>query len=159
MLIYFAAPLFNVAEKRFNIRLTEKLEALGYRVFLPQRDGIEQEEQAADAVSKARLQQDIFHLDKSRVFEADIFLFVLDGRVPDEGACVELGLAYAHRELQGSNKLLIGIQTDVRAAFPDAKLNPMLKIPLAHVADNEEELLHLLKRYHDTGTITDEVHP
>ena len=159
MLIYFAAPLFNAAEKRFNIRLTEKLEALGYRVFLPQRDGIEQEEQAADTASKVRLQRDIFHLDKSRVFEADIFLFVLDGRVPDEGACVELGLAYAHKELQGSSKLLIGIQTDVRAAFPEAKLNPMLKIPLAHIADDEEELLSVLKRYRDTGTITDEVHP
>ena len=42
-----------------------------------------------------------FHLDKTRVLEADVFVFVLDGRVPDEGACVELGIAYCQKELQG----------------------------------------------------------
>ena len=153
MLIYFAGPLFNAAEKQFNLQLTEKLEALGYEVFLPQRDGIEQEEQqTTDAASKERLQQEIFHLDKSKVFEADIFLFVLDGRGPDEGACMELGLAYAQKELQKPDKILIGLQTDVRAAFPDAKLNPMLKIPLTYIAEDEEALLRKLKAYSTDDT-------
>ena len=34
----------------------------------------------------------VFHLDKTRILDADVF--VLDGRVPEEGACVELGIAY-----------------------------------------------------------------
>jgi nucleoside 2-deoxyribosyltransferase len=38
MKIYFAGPLFNEAEKSFNLRLTEKLEKLNHKVFLPQRD-------------------------------------------------------------------------------------------------------------------------
>ena len=42
-----------------------------------------------------------FHLDKSCVLEADVFVFVLDGRVPDEGACVDLDIAYCQKELQG----------------------------------------------------------
>ena len=41
MLIYFAAPLFSVAEQAFNRQLTEKLVEIGFTVFLPQRDGVE----------------------------------------------------------------------------------------------------------------------
>jgi nucleoside 2-deoxyribosyltransferase len=37
MLIYFAAPLFSQAERQFNQAQTEKLEQLGYQIFLPQR--------------------------------------------------------------------------------------------------------------------------
>ena len=39
--VYFAGPLFNQAEKDFNLELTGVLEEYGYEVFLPQRDGIE----------------------------------------------------------------------------------------------------------------------
>ena len=59
----------------------------------------------------------MFHLDRSRILEADVFLFVLDGRVPDEGACVELGIAYCQKYLQNGEKLLVGLHTDTRAAF------------------------------------------
>ena len=31
----------------------------------------------------------------SAIKNCDILIFFLDGRVPDEGACVELGMAYA----------------------------------------------------------------
>ncbi len=37
--VYFAAPLFSQSEKDFNLKLTHVLEAHGYTVFLPQRDG------------------------------------------------------------------------------------------------------------------------
>lgn len=33
-LIYLAGPLFSKAERQFNLQLTAKLEALGFRVFL-----------------------------------------------------------------------------------------------------------------------------
>jgi len=39
--VYFAGPMFNQAEKEYNLELAEVLEAYGYEVFLPQRDGIE----------------------------------------------------------------------------------------------------------------------
>jgi len=35
-LTYFVGPLFSEAEKNFNLGLTEKLEAVGFEVFLPQ---------------------------------------------------------------------------------------------------------------------------
>jgi nucleoside 2-deoxyribosyltransferase len=37
--IYFAAPLFSSAERAFNSKLTEQLEALGFKVFLPNATG------------------------------------------------------------------------------------------------------------------------
>ena len=141
MLIYFAAPLFSVAEKRFNLALTERLESAGFDVFLPQRDGAESHKSPYDTMSKEERRQALFELDKSKVFACDIFLFVLDGRIPDEGACVELGLAHAQRELQQPQKFLLGLQTDVRAAFLGSKLNPMLRVALDKIVDTEDEVL------------------
>jgi hypothetical protein len=88
-----------------------------------------------------------FELDKQKVFESDVFLFVLDGRVPDEGACVELGLAYAHRELTGRDKLIVGLHTDTRSAFVGSKLNPMVGVPLDYVVEDEETVLRALEDY------------
>jgi hypothetical protein len=104
-------------------------------------------------MSRKERREVMFELDMRKVFECDVFLFVLDGRVPDEGACVELGLAYAHRELQASKNLLIGLQTDLRAAFLGSKLNPMLRVPLEHVAEDEQALLEILQDYRDTSGV------
>ncbi len=89
----------------------------------------------------------MFDLDRSRIIASDVFLFVLDGRFPDEGACVELGIAYCHKWLQASEKLLVGLHTDYRAAFVGASLNPMVRIPLDYVADNKETLLRILSEH------------
>lgn len=144
MLIYFASPLFSRAERQFNENLTHRLEAHGFTVFLPQRDGVERDKPPYNSMTPEERRQAIFHLDKQQIFACDIFLFLLDGRVPDEGACVELGMAYCQRELQGSKKLLIGLQTDSRAAFPGAKLNPMIAVPLDRIVSDEEALLQAL---------------
>ena len=143
--LYFAAPLFSAAERRFNLTLTGKLEALNFNVFLPQRDGVERDRPPYDTMPADEKRQLLFATDRDQIFSAEVFLFVLDGRVPDEGACVELGLAYAHTHLTGKRKLLVGLQTDVRAAFIGAKLNPMLRVPLDHVADSEDALIVFLQ--------------
>lgn len=144
MLIYVAAPLFSEAERRYNLDLTQKLEASGFRVFLPQRDGVERDKQPYDAMTPEERRQAMFDLDRSRIIASDVFLFVLDGRVPDEGACVELGIAYCQKWLQNSERLLVGLHTDSRAAFVGARLNPMVLIPLDYVADDERTLLRIL---------------
>lgn len=150
MLIYVAGPLFSEAERRFNLDLTTELEALGFRVFLPQRDGVECDSPPYDAMTPDERRRAMFELDKSQIIAADVFLFVLDGRVPDEGACVELGIAWCHKWLQASEKFLIGLHTDSRAAFMAAKLNPMVHVPLDYVADDEETLLRLLGEHMTT---------
>lgn len=78
MRVYFAGPLFSEAERVFNLRLAEKLEAKGYQVFLPQRDGVEIEKSPNKTPSE-ELQKTIFERDRDQTLQADIFLFVLDG--------------------------------------------------------------------------------
>ena len=147
MLIYFGAPLFSQAEKVFNLRLTEKLEEDGFQVFLPQRDGLESNKQPYNEMNHAELNRVIFTVDRDKVLEADIFLFVLDGRVPDEGACVELGFAYGQKHLLQRDKLLIGLHTDFRGAFLGVKLNAMIQGSLDSIVDNEDDLIAALGEY------------
>jgi len=150
-LIYFAGPLFSAAERRFNLGLTQRLEAVGFEVFLPQRDGAERDRPPYDAMTPEERRQAMFRLDRSRILDSDVFLFVLDGRVPDEGACVELGIAHCQKYLRNGEKLLIGLHTDTRVAFVGARLNPMVRVPLDYVVDDEQSLLELLAGYETGG--------
>ena len=87
-------------------------------MFLPQRDGF----LAPDLAGKTEEEKTkmIFEKDREEVLKADILFFMLDGRVPDEGACVELGIACA------SGKRCYGIKSDSRSIELDMDLNPML---------------------------------
>ena len=116
--IYFAAPLFSRAEKDYNLELTKLLEDHGYQVFLSQRDGFLYTE--LEGKTEEERTQLIFEKDRDEVQSADVLFFLLDGRVPDEGACVELGIAYA------SGKRCYGVKTDSRSAGIDMELNPMI---------------------------------
>lgn len=145
MLIYFAGPLFSQAELEFNAALAGKLEVLGLEVFLPQRDGVESTKPPYNQMTREERRIATFELDRDQIITADVFLFILDGRVPDEGAAVELGIAYMDKRLTHPDKHLIGLQTDIRAAFMNSKLNPMLRVPLDHITETTEELFAYLK--------------
>lgn len=145
MRLYFAAPLFCDAERRFNADLAAKIEALGYDVFLPQRDGLEAD-QTLETMGAAAWSQAIFDLDSDRVFGSDVFLCILDGRVPDEGLALELGLAYADRRHANPERRLIGYSTDWRV-FSPAGINAMLAGALDEVIHSEEDLLASLAEW------------
>jgi len=143
--LYFAGPLFNQAERQFNERLCLKLEELGFSVFLPQRDGIESSKPPYREMSKDDRRRAMFTMDRDQILAAELFLFILDGRVPDEGACVELGIAYGQRFLTQHKKMLVGLKTDNRTAFAEAMLNPMISQSLDKIFQKEEELLDYLR--------------
>lgn len=145
MLLYFAAPLFSKAELDFNIRLTEKIEKLGYKVFLPQRDGDKVNKEPYISMAPEKRAREIFKMDKENLFESDVFLYVLDGRVPDEGAAVALGMAHLHKEIGKRDRLIIGLHTDKRASFINEKLNPMIYTPMNFIASSVEELMEYLE--------------
>ena len=147
MLIYFAGPLFCKAEKTFNLKLTEKLEESGFSVFLPQRDGVDPNKSHYDSLTEEERFKKIFDTDRNKILQSDIFLIVLDGRVPDEGACVELGIAYEQKCLKNKDKLLIGLKTDWRVFSSDSKLNAMIFGALDCVLDNEVDLIQSLETY------------
>lgn len=116
--VYFAAPLFSQSEKDFNLKLTELLEKHGYEVFLPQRDGYLGAE--LEGMTEEEVTELIFKRDYDEVMKADICFMNLDGRVPDEGGCVELGIAYAN------GKRCYAIKTDSRSVELNMDLNPMI---------------------------------
>ena len=139
--IYFAGPLFSQAEREYNEKITKVLEDYGYEVFLPQRDGF----LAAELEGKTEQEKTdmIFAKDVEEVRKSDIVFMILDGRIPDEGACVELGIAYAE------GKRCYGFKSDARTIELDMELNPMIggcfkKIFLNYDGD---KLLEELKQY------------
>ena len=144
MKLYFAAPLFSEAERHFNRTLVAKLEDLGHSVFLPQREGAESGKPPYDEMSRDQRRKVLFEMDRDQIFNSDIFLFLLDGRVPDEGACVELGMAYTNRIFAEKPRYIIGLQTDIRAAFISSKLNPMLRLCFDNIVKTEDELLFVI---------------
>lgn len=109
--IYFAGPLFCTAERDYNTAVRDALAAAGFDVFLPQESSLNIDKGCMDdPVKKTEMGTKIFGKDLDEVRNADILVINLDGRVPDEGACVELGYAYA------LDKPCFAIKTDVRTA-------------------------------------------
>lgn len=139
--VYFAGPLFNQSEKDYNVKIAKILEEYGYEVFLPQRDGYEAA--LLEGKTEAELIDMIFGLDESKVRESDILFMNLDGRVPDEGACVELGIAFA------SGKRCYGFKTDTRAAEQGMDLNPMISGCMTKIFSNYngDKMIKELKEY------------
>jgi len=105
---YYAAGLFNQAERAFNLEVKAILDDLGYETWFPQEDAGLLDDYIAEGMSLDEARHKIFKMNLKAVEEADLLLFLLDGRVPDEGACVEAGLAY------GRGKRCIGLKTDFR---------------------------------------------
>lgn len=138
--IYLAGPLFCVSETERNRELGELLRSEGFEVFLPQEiDSGITDNDLKDSKSKIALSMRIFRKDIGEIDRSDILLMNLDGRVPDEGACVELGYAYS------KGKCCIGIKTDIRTAEYGMD-NMMITGALdGRIAQSDKELIDMLK--------------
>lgn len=139
--VYFASPMFNHAEKEFNLRITKVLEDYGYQVFLPQRNGIEAAK--LEGKTEEELITMIFALDATEVKKADIVFMNIDGRVPDEGACVELGMAY------GIGKRCYGFKTDTHSVELGLDMNPMISGCMIRIFKNPDgdRLIEEIRQY------------
>jgi len=109
--IYFAAPLFCDMERERNIKECALLEAAGHEVYLPQRDGGE----AITGIDR----QVLFNRDVEALEWCDTVIAYVDGRVPDEGMCFEIGYGYAKR------KAVYMVSTDARS-FEEGVPNAMI---------------------------------
>lgn len=137
---YIAAPLFCDAEKTFNLTVDAALRAADITTYLPQRDGGEGVAMVAAGADPAQVRQQLFTADVNAVRRCDLLVMLLDGRVPDEGACVELGLAHAW------DKPCFGLQTDVRR-FADQSNNLMIDSILKVTTPTLDELIAEINRY------------
>ena len=109
--IYLAGPLFCRAETDYNIAVKEQLSEAGFEVILPQENTMDFDSaRMCDPDYSAEVAGRICAHDLSLIDSCDILVINLDGRVPDEGACVELGYAYA------KGKPCFGLKTDIRVS-------------------------------------------
>ena len=110
--------MFSEAELEYNRKVTDFIRGLGFSVFLPQEEGYKLAE-LVEKTGKRKAHELIFQKDWDEVKRSDILIFILDGRVPDEGGCIELGGAFAY------GKECIGLKTDPRSLIKGED-NPMI---------------------------------
>ena len=97
----------------------------------------------ANGAAKSFALGEIFELDINEIQKSDVVIFAMDGRVPDEGACVEIGYAYA------LGKECVGLKTDPRTLMSDVD-NPMILGALkSRIARNLNELEKFLIQIKD----------
>ena len=137
-----AGPLFSSSELSFNRELAEHLHNAGHKVLLPQDSCPPFSDIIDSGRSPSEALELVFEKDMEMLRRADLLLFVLDGRVPDEGACFELGYAYA------TGIDLVGIKTDSRSSI-DGMDNAMLAVPLkGRIAKDIPGLLDIISNLH-----------
>ena len=104
--VYFAAPLFSMAERVFNRRLAESLRAAApdLDILLPQDfkpHGSFNDNRHYGLLYKGCIES---------LTRANAVVAILDGPDGDSGTCFEVGFAVA------KNKPVVGVRTDYRAS-------------------------------------------
>ncbi|BHH83194.1 nucleoside 2-deoxyribosyltransferase [Desulforhopalus sp. 52FAK] len=112
--IYFAGPLFTMAEKQFNLDFSSHLKArlANIEIILPQ-------ERAPAIISQDNGPYLVFRDCLEMIDKCDLVVAILDGADADSGTSVEIGYAYA------AKKPVIGVRTDFRISEENG-LNLML---------------------------------
>ncbi len=139
--IYLAGPLFCRSERDYNASLKAALAEEGYELLLPQDNdfSLNPQKMAANQDYRDAATMMVFQADLEMLDSCDAVVLNMDGRVPDEGGCVEIGYAYAR------GKECFGIKTDVRTAefgTDNMMIGGVLKL---RVASSVPELIGLLK--------------
>ena len=146
---YIAGPLFNDAEKACNLKVDALIQSLDIQTYLPQRDGGESIRMIREGQPPEHVRRRLFELDVSEVRACDLFICILDGRVPDEGTCVELGMAYI------LEKECIGYQTDSRRFaldYNNLMIENALNGGIAQTLDGLINLIQAAKQRIDEAT-------
>jgi len=139
MKIYIAAPLFNEMEIERNNSINAILEKEGFETYLPQRDGGLFYDLRQKGFSDKEIKEQIFFSDYNSILDSDIILCLLDGRVLDEGMCIELGIGFALK------KQCIGYKTDYRSQDKFGN-NIMLEGTLSKIFNDKTTLLNHLNQ-------------
>ncbi|MDD3621132.1 MAG: nucleoside 2-deoxyribosyltransferase [Methanofollis sp.] len=131
--IYFAAPLFNEAERAFNRQVRDLLEEHWYEVYLPQEVG---DDGASRDMGDRR---QIFETHVEALREVDAVVAVIDGADADSGTSWEMGYA------AGLGIPVVALRTDFRRAGPCEHVNLMLE-ESAEVVTDTADLIAAVRR-------------
>jgi nucleoside 2-deoxyribosyltransferase len=134
--VYVAGPLFNDMERSRNLEVERWLRARGWDVHLPQKQVLLSRPARGGAARSIR--RKTFAGDVAALRGCDAVLCLLDGAVPDDGMCVELGIAWA------LGKPCVGYRTDMRRHGPTGPINPMIEGCLLGVARTRAAVAALL---------------
>lgn len=135
--VYLAGPLFNEIELERNREFGRFLKDLGFQVYLPQEDGSIAFNRIKSGEDRSGVRKEVFLNDVEEVKKCGLIIVILDGRVPDEGVCVEVGMAYI------LGKKCIGYKTDTRK-LDEYGDNLMLEGCLEKIVNSREELKDFL---------------
>jgi len=130
--VYLAGPLFTVAERDFNATLARRLDRLGFRVFLPQRDAV-----AGRGSHRTRR---LYERCLDGLRAADVVVAVCDGPTADDGTAWEVGYAVA------AGKTVYALRTDSRWVARDEHVNLMIQHSVAACFRSVPQLLRRLAR-------------
>ncbi len=121
MIIYFAGPLFSLAEKEFNRRLADLVSSgmKGVDIILPQ-------DEAKKIMAESNSFAKMFDFCVGSIDRADVVIAILDGPDVDSGTSFEIGYAYS------KNKPVIGVRTDPRQ-LEDRGVNLMISRSMNHM--------------------------
>ena len=139
MHLYIAGPLFTQEERHKSKRIRDIAHEAGHTTFLPAEDGAIAFDTIHKGANPKQTRQEVFDGDVDAIDACDGIIAILDGRVPDEGMCIELGMAHA------KHKLCIGYLTDPRK-LDEFGPNLMIEGCLSHLTHTNEELQALLKK-------------
>lgn len=125
--VYCAGPLFNPKEREEMDSIASALKDAGYLVFLPQENGLEFAKLLPVFVERDIALEDAIKILNMAIFSLDVFEIIdsqglvlnMNGRVPDEGAMVEAGIAWAH------DKSLVIFKNDDRSLI-QGNCNPLV---------------------------------
>lgn len=134
--VYLAGPLFTDGELAFNLTLAGRIEKLGYRVFLPQRD-------VPAARGRGRTRR-LYEGSLRGLRAADLVVAVCDGAMADDGTAWECGYAV------GLGKPVYALRTDVRRVAADEHVNLMIQESASELFTTVPRLLRALGRRHLT---------
>jgi len=145
--IYCSGPLFCPEEVAGMSSIAVTLENEGFDVFLPHRDGIERF--VMDMVNSSLninilgirdiIDRAIFALDVYQIVEGcDCLVLNMNGRVPDEGAVAESGIAFA------AGKPVVLYKNDFRSIFKgrdNSMITGLSEFPAVNKLDQLPEIV------------------
>lgn len=144
MRAYFAGPLFSTGELEYNRLCQKEFERHGIELVLPQDNDLDIDEDMmlSDKAYAEDTARRVADADLRLLDSCDALIINLDGRVPDEGACFELGYAYGRR--MGC----YGLQTDVRRA--EYGINNMMieRALIGRIGSSIEEVVTFIRNDH-----------
>ena len=94
MKAYLAGPLFSDQDRAKLEEIASLMERLGFRVYLPHRDGGDLGS-VKIPYGKKNVRDRLFDRDVLEVRKCDVVVALLDGADVDSGTAVELGIAHA----------------------------------------------------------------